>query len=98
VLDRLVITALRILQEDDQQERDDVVAVLMMSCQVSRLNRPIDGAQTTIRSTQPAKNGARLAKLEAAPANRSKKPTGLVTELGMVPSSWVELFLVITET
>lgn len=75
-----------------------MVAVLMMSCQVSRLKIPIDGPQITISKTQPAKNGARLAKLDAAPAKRSKKPTRPVTELGMLPDSTAALSFVMTAT
>ena len=60
-----------------------VVAVLMMSCQVSRPKNAIVGAQTTISSTQPAKKGARLANCDAPPAKRSKNPILPRTELGM---------------
>ncbi len=42
------------------------------------------GAQTRIRSTQNAKNEARLATRAAQPANRSKKPIRLETSVGIV--------------
>jgi hypothetical protein len=60
-----------------------VVAVLMISCQVSTL--PMirnDGAHSTISATQKAKKTARPAMCEAAPAKRSKNPTRLETSLG----------------
>jgi hypothetical protein len=98
VLSGLVVTGLRVLQERHQQEGDDRGRGVDDERQVSRLKIPIDGAQITISKTQPAKNGARLAKLDAAPAKRSKKPTRPVTELGMVPDSTAAFSFVMTAT
>jgi hypothetical protein len=47
----------------------------------------MDGAQIAMSRTQPAKNGARLANVDAAPANLSKKPTRPVMALGIVTCS-----------
>lgn len=61
-----------------------VVAVLMISCQVSMLpNRKNDGAHTMMSSTQNAKKIALLAISAAPPANRSKNPTRLDTSEGI---------------
>src|SRR4051812_21778521 len=70
-----------------------VVAVLMMSCHVSRLpNTKYVGAQMTIRRTQKAKKVARLAMSAAHPAKRSKNPTRLDTWLG-ISTGWSCPFL-----
>jgi hypothetical protein len=61
-----------------------VVTVLMISCQVSTVPiRKYDGAHTSTSSTQMAKNHARDANLDAAPANRSNNPTLGDTSDGM---------------
>jgi hypothetical protein len=56
----------------------------MISCQVSMLlNKKYDGAQITTSRTQKAKNHARLASLDAEPANLSNPVTRLLTSLGI---------------
>src|SRR5581483_1014704 len=61
-----------------------VVAVLMISCQVSTSRRTRTlGAQITMSSTQKAKNAARPTTSEAIPAKRSKTPTRADTSVGM---------------
>jgi hypothetical protein len=64
-----------------------VVAVLMISCQVSMLGSTTnDGAQSTTSSTQNTKNQGRDTNSFTADANRSKIDNSPVTPDGISPS------------
>ena len=61
-----------------------VVAVLMISCQVSTWKNTMVGAHTRTSVRQAAKNHARDAKPAAAEANWSNKPIRWETSVGTV--------------
>src|SRR3954453_23461999 len=72
-----------------------VVNVLMISCQVLMLwISQIDGAHTTTRTTQKAKNHALLTNRDAAVANLSNHPTCALTSSGISACFWSAAFVV----